>query len=281
MSPPGRPKDPYRSAQHQGTPVSDLHEHPHGSDPSDALHTLAGEYVLGVLDETGRHDVVQRLPHDADLRAAVTYWEDRLLPLTALALPQEPSPDLWRRIESNLPAAPARAPGPAARQPAAARSTTPRGNDGSSAGGWNSLALWRGLSALSLAAVVLMGAWLLLDLAAPPADRYLVVLATPDGARPGWVVQSGSARELVLTPLADTAVPPQRALQFWTKADDWEAPVSLGLVAPGQALTVSLDRLPPLQPNQLFEITLEPETGSPTGRPTGPILYIGRAIRSI
>ena len=29
---------------------------------------------------------------------------------------------------------------------------------------------------------------------------------------------------------------------------------------------------------QLFEITLEPENGSPTGRPTGPILYVGRTV---
>jgi anti-sigma-K factor RskA len=29
--------------------------------------------------------------------------------------------------------------------------------------------------------------------------------------------------------------------------------------------------------SQLYEITLEPATGSPTGRPTGPILYKGLA----
>jgi anti-sigma-K factor RskA len=33
--------------------------------------------------------------------------------------------------------------------------------------------------------------------------------------------------------------------------------------------------LPGPGPDQLFEITLEPRTGSPTGRPTGPILYKG------
>ena len=48
---------------------------------------------------------------------------------------------------------------------------------------------------------------------------------------------------------------------------------------PGQPLEVPLDQLPPLQPNQLFEITLEPYNGSPTGKPTGPILYIGRSVK--
>jgi anti-sigma-K factor RskA len=28
----------------------------------------------------------------------------------------------------------------------------------------------------------------------------------------------------------------------------------------------------------LFELTLEPEGGSPYNRPSGPVLYIGRAV---
>lgn len=43
----------------------------------------------------------------------------------------------------------------------------------------------------------------------------------------------------------------------------------------------SLGKLAPLQPNQLFELTLEPVNGSPAGRPTGPIQFIGRAVKVI
>jgi anti-sigma-K factor RskA len=42
---------------------------------------------------------------------------------------------------------------------------------------------------------------------------------------------------------------------------------------------IPLDKLPPLEPNQLFELTLEPATGSPIGKPTGPIQFIGRAVK--
>ena len=73
-------------------------------------------------------------------------------------------------------------------------------------------------------------------------------------------------------------MPSQRALQLWTKADDWSGPVSLGLVQPGETVEVELDKLPKIVPNQLFEITLEPKSGSPIGKPTGPILFIGRAV---
>ncbi|MDD2546343.1 MAG: anti-sigma factor, partial [Burkholderiaceae bacterium] len=67
--------------------------------------------------------------------------------------------------------------------------------------------------------------------------------------------------------------------EFWTKAGGWSGPVSLGLVQPGKPLQIALDKLPPLQPNQLFELTLEPPTGSPIGKPTGPIQFIGRAVQ--
>ena len=43
------------------------------------LDELASEYVLGTLPAEQRADVEQRLPHDAELRAAVDAWEQRLL----------------------------------------------------------------------------------------------------------------------------------------------------------------------------------------------------------
>jgi anti-sigma-K factor RskA len=123
------------------------------------------------------------------------------------------------------------------------------------------------------------------QLQAPSGPGYLVVLVAPQDKSPGWIVQAGGRggknRDLSLIPLGPTTVPQQKALQFWTKGKDWGAPVSLGLVKPGQSVKLTLDKLPPLQPEQLFEITLEPATGSPTGRPTGPVLYIGRAVKVI
>ena len=223
---------------------------------------LAAEYVLGTLAAGERKRVELALPHEPALRAAVQAWEARLLPLTALASPMEPSPAFWPRVEASLGAA--RKPAPAA--------SSPRW--------WERLNVWRALAAAGFAAAAIMAVVPRLDapLAAP---RYMVVLAAPDNMAPGWIVQADAAGALKLMPLGSTKVPPGRALQFWTKADSWKGPVSLGLVQPGKAAEVSLAKLPPLQPNQLFEITLEPQGGSPIGRPTGPILYIGRAVRML
>ena len=74
------------------------------------------------------------------------------------------------------------------------------------------------------------------------------------------------------------SVPAGRAWQFWTKPEGAAGPTSLGLVRAGQTLEVPVQRLPAVGARQLFEITLEPEAGSPTGRPTGPILYVGSTV---
>ncbi|MGJ9416358.1 anti-sigma factor domain-containing protein [Massilia sp. CMS3.1] len=228
----------------------------------DDTDDMAGEYVLGTLSPGERRHVELAIPHEPVLRAAVQAWEARLLPLTALAEPVNPSQQLWPRINAALAAA--RVPVPAA----------PNGK------WWERLNFWRGLAATGFAAAAITA--VVPRLQAPePIARYMVVLAAPGNMAPGWIVQVNNQGALKLVPLGTTSVPAEKSLQLWTKADGWKGPVSLGLVQPGKAVDVSLASLPPLQANQLFEITLEPKSGSPIGRPTGPILYIGRAVQML
>ncbi|MCR4542146.1 anti-sigma factor [Pseudomonas sp. 18.1.10] len=219
---------------------------------SNPLDELASEYVLGTLPGEQRAEVEQRLPHDPELRAAVDAWEQRLLPLTALAAPVAPSPHLWQRIERNL--------------------------SGVRTPWWDLLALWRGLAGAGLVATLALAA-LLLTRPTSTEPTFVVVLVAPQNQAPGWVIQASNNQQIQLIPLGVMEVPADKALQFWTKGDGWQGPVSLGLVKPGQTLSVPLDKLPPLSPNQLFELTLEDPRGSPTGKPTGPIQAIGRAVR--
>lgn len=235
---------------------------PHGNEEREDRE-LAAQYVLGTLPAGERRRVELALPHDPALRAEVLAWERRLLPLTGLAEPVEPSPQLWARVEASLAAhaAPAHAAAPGR--------------------WWTSLKLWRGLAAAGFAAAAMMAVVVRLPSPVETSPRYMVVLAAPGNMAPGWVLQAQAGGALKLVPMGTTTVPPDKALQLWTKADSWKGPVSLGLVQPGQAVEVSLAALPPLQANQLFEITLEPKSGSPIGRPTGPILYIGRAVQML
>lgn len=228
---------------------------------------LAAEYVLGTLSATRRRMVEQRLPTDAALLAAVQRWQEQLLPLAALAEPVEPSEQLWQRIDRSV------AHAVAPRRPAILPARLPW---------WNSLGLWRGLAGAGFATAAIMASVLVTRQGVLPAGpQYMVVLVAPQDTAPGWVIQASNTRQLSLTPLGKVVVPAEKSLQFWTKGEGWTGPVSLGLVKPGQTVQIPLDKLPPLQPNQLFELTLEPVNGSPLNRPTGPIQFIGRAVKML
>lgn len=235
------------------------------SNENDDLHALAGEYVLGSLPIAEREAFEARLANDPQLQTIVADWEEQFFPYTAIVDPVTPSDYLWPRIERSMQAASKRS----ARVSRAV--TTPRRLV-------HSLPFWRAATGLGLAAAVTMGVLLTNVSTEPATPEYMVVLLAPQTQSAGWVVQAANRQEIQLIPLGTFEVPEGKALEFWTKADDWQAPVSLGLVQPGQPLRLRLDQLPPLEDNQLFELTLEDETGSPTGLPTGPIEFIGRAV---
>ena len=248
---------------------------PEPQDAHDAMRALAAEYVLGTLSAESRRTVEQRMEREPALRAAVEGWDARLLPLTALVPPVEPSQGVWPRIARSVDRIGDAA---ATAAPIAPRAGTAR--PAAASGWWQSLPVWRGLSGAGFATAAVLAALLVRQLQAPvPTPQYMVVLVAPQGQSAGWVVQTSARQQLNLIPLADTAVPTEKTLQFWTKADGWPGPRSLGLVEPGHAVRIPLDKLPPLQPNQLFELTLEPAGGSPLDRPTGPIQFIGRAVK--
>lgn len=233
------------------------------SDQPEDIHAQAGEYVLGTLSIDEREALEARLVHDRGLQMAVAAWEERFFPYTALVEPLTPSDYLWPRIQRSLNAY--SEPTTQTRAPVRRRLV-------------HSLPFWRGAAGLGLAAALVMGIMLANIVDEPATPEYVVVLVAPQTQSAGWIVQAVNREEIQLLPLGTFEVPAGKALEFWTKADDWQEPVSLGLVEPGQPLRLRLDQLPPLEDNQLFELTLEDESGSPTGLPTGPIEFIGRAV---
>lgn len=234
----------------------------------DERSARAGEYVLGTLPADEREAFERELAGDRALRAEVYHWQDRLLALTRHAEAVAPRPPLWRRIEVSLDAATDRA------RPRPAQPAQPR-----AAPWWQRLSLWQGLSAASAAAAIAMAVLLVQPPGEPAAARYVALLQSPDTRDTGWVVELRADGVLRLRPVgAAPAVPPGRALEFWTKPEGAAGPTSLGLVQAGQVVELPLSRLPAVGERQLFEITLEPATGSPVGRPTGPILAVGSTV---
>ncbi len=219
------------------------------ADPAER-DALAAEYVLGTLDARAAAAVTAALPADAALRAAVEAWEARLAPLQALAPPEAPPPDLWARIEAALPDG-----APAAAAPRRARFDW-----------WRGWALGASALAAGLAALLLLR---------PPEPTPLMTVLLTSRDQPAWLVAAERDGAIRLAALNPQPVAADRALQLWALPQGATAPVSLGLIPPEGRVTVTPADIRP-HPGMLIEISLEPPGGSPTGRPTGPILFIGR-----
>ncbi len=232
----------------------------------------AGEYVMGTLTAEERATFEAALVSDRELQAEVYRWQDKLLTLALRIEPVEPQAGTWEGITARIDR-----PVAVGGLTAAGRAT-PAANDSA----WRSVRLWQTISGLATAACLAMVIVLFNHgpkLHTPPVDRYLTLLQAPDKST-GWVVEVTAGSNLRLVPIGPAdAVPPGKALQFWTKLEGAAGPTSLGLVTPGRALEVPLASLPGVAERQLFELTLEPEAGSPIGKPTGPILYVGRSVR--
>ena len=223
------------------------------------------EYVIGLLEADDRAAFERQLASDPDLVAGVSRWREQLTGLNARVAPVEPSRDLWARIEAALPSQTAFQ--NQVHMAAPRQATTPRKSL------WNSLALWRTISAVAVAASVAM--FTLISNPSPEVRVYVAVLKSPEQST-GWLVQareSGTVRLVPLNPQAQ--VPEDKTLQLWTQPAGTDRPIPIALIEAGTPIELSAEQLPELGAAQLFAISLEPTGGSPTGLPTGPILFAG------
>ncbi len=226
--------------------------------------TLAGEYVLGLLEGAERQDAERRLVSDAAFVREVESWRTRFAAFDDAAELGPAGDELWRKIDAGVPGVPPRA----ADEPSAWTRF------------WNNLAALRATAlGASLAALMLaVGLGFAVRSAMQQPTMVAVLL---DGNRAGAVVHAFADGRVVLVPITSIDVPPGRALEVWTLPSRERGPVSVGLMNRARTLQLSLKDLPPPGPDQLFEITLEPATGSPTGRPTGPILFKGNTALAL
>jgi anti-sigma-K factor RskA len=219
---------------------------------------LAAAYVAGTLRGAARRRFVALTRVHPALRRAVRDWEARLMPLTAAVEPVAPPARVWRAIERRI-------------APVAAGA--PR------AGWWGRLAVWRALTGVATMVAVTLAVLLAVP---QPAQPPIVVVLSAAGAVPGaggvvpasFVASiSADGRAMVTRPVQQVALQADRALELWAVPPEG-APRSLGLISAQGATVVQRGRV--LDNTAALAVSLEPPGGSPTGAPTGPILYIGK-----
>ena len=238
-------------------------------DRDDRLH--AAEFVLGLLDAETHATAERRLTTDPVFAREVAVWQKHFAAFDDTADPVVPVDDLWRRIEADMAAA---APAAQVAPPGLLRRL------------WNSLgalriaALSGTVAALAFATVAVVSVRHAQEVAARK-PVYVAILVDDATRQAGAVVNAFADGRVEMIPLVDMTVPAGRALQVWTLWNREVGPRSVGLLDRARATPLDLQRLPTTTNDQLFEITLEPAGGSPTGRPTGPILYKGTTTRTL
>jgi anti-sigma-K factor RskA len=225
---------------------------------------LAAQYVAGTLRGAARRRFETLLPGHPALRAAVADWQARLMPLTAVVDEQAPPPHTWDRIAHRL--------WPEAATAAAAPALP----------WWRGLSFWRGLSGVATVAALALG--LLLTQPGTSEPPVMVVLQPTGNAAgiAGSVVASFSAdgRAAVARPVQPVALQTDRTLELWWAPAEGK-PRSLGLIRADGVTVLRPGALPGgLKGSGIdhMAVSVEPAGGSPTGQPTGPVVFYGKLV---
>jgi len=207
----------------------------------------AAEYVLGTLDAAEADAAQARMAADPGFAAAVRAWEERLTPLTLLAAPVPPPEALWDRVQASC----------ALNVPAPANENRP---------GW-----WRGTAIASLAVAAGLAAFIVLH----PAPAPVFAVLTPIGSTaPVLVAFGGPHGGIVVRPGGAIHIATDRDLELWSLAAGALRPEPLGVIPP------SGREILPIAAGTRLLVSLEPKGGSPTGQPTGPVMFGGTLQRA-
>jgi len=223
---------------------------------------LAAEYVVGTLRGRARSRFQALLHYDPDLRRIVAEWEARLTPLTAAAGEIAPPARVWQAVVRRIAGA-------------------ARG-----AGSRTGLAFWRGLAVTSTAFVLILGAFIGV---APRPEPLMAMVAVmnDDKGQPAMVVswpQMKAAREpyvRIKVLQEHPSMAPGTAWELWMLPPGKGAPVSMGLISTDAHQVMELK---PALAHRMegawgVAMSVEPKGGSPTGTPTGPVIFKGQCVK--
>lgn len=231
------------------------------------IEILAGEYVLGTLDSDERVAVSARRQREPLLDRAIHDWERRIAPLLQEADEIEPPPELFAQIAARLDS-----PMPSdALKSFRTSDATALASLRRQVATWRSAAAGASLIAASLLGFIVVGEMQLSD----DQQKYVAVFQEGDIPPTFLLSIDLETREMTIRPV--TAVRPDgKDYQLWIVAEQLgPAPRSLGLLEVGTApIRKRLEGYDAeLLQGATFGISLEPEGGSPTGKPTGPALH--------
>jgi anti-sigma-K factor RskA len=221
---------------------------------------LAAEYSLGTLQGPARRRFERSLKDDPALRALVREWQSKLAPLDGLIEPVQPPARVWQGI--------------------AARIQTSRRRS-ASGGWWGSLRFWRGATLTSGGLVLVFAAALLATPSSKQREMMIVVMSDANLAPHmtiSWPMREARKPKLRVRVVSHEQMDQNTSWELWMLPGHEQKPVSLGLINTDETQELALpERLTPMINDAWgLAMSVEPKGGSPTGAPTGPVLYKGQ-----
>ena len=214
----------------------------------EVLDLLAAEFVLGTMTGAARRRFARWIVADPFVARRVRGWEERLAGLAFRAEPVAPTPAVWAAIERRI--------------------------------GPSQQGRWRALLAAMVAVTVIGLGWYLWQeqRVAPPQAQALIADAA--GQALWQVAYAADGEHLEVTAVGDFRHPDTRSLELWALPPD-AAPVSLGLMPAQGSKQLAIDERQRAALGLAANVAVsdEPLGGSPTGAPTGAVLFVAPLAR--
>lgn len=226
---------------------------------------LASEYVLGTLHGRARARFDRLLQQDAALRNLVSQWEQRIGHLHEGVTAKTPHARVWQGIQQRL----------------GFNTGTQQNEAGIFGKLWTSLGFWRGVSVMASTAAIVLAVYLSMFQQPTVLVQQYVAVITNAQQQASWLARADlNNQQIIIKVVNEQTLPLDKAYELWMLPDAGKAPVSMGLLSPDQDKTIILTKtiVTQLKSAQGLAVSLEPAGGSPTGQPTGPVLYQGKLL---
>jgi len=220
------------------------------------LHTLlAGEYVLGLMRGPARRRFERLMMESRALTSEAVVWEGHFAQWALSLKPIDPPGYLQWRLMGRV---------RAESQPKGERLRN---------------SFWR---SWAVAATVVLAIVIVTQKLTPPTQQKPAEFALMSDAKgnPLWLISvHPEANRVDMKVVTPNPVPAGKSYELWMIPDGGK-PVPMGLMnETGVASeTISPELLQRLQGAKALAISLEPQGGSPTGQPSGPVLWVAPLV---
>ena len=220
---------------------------------------ICAEYILGTLKGSARRRFEQLIKQRANWAQSLAWWESHMHLLADTVPAVKPPNTVWKNIQTRL------------------FETKSTNNNR----WWKSWAFVSTALAASFATLLIMQT----PQVGSEVTPVSIALLASESAQAGWLLnetrRSATDVEIKAISLASLELKPNNAFELWLLPADKSNPISLGLLPQQGSATVKVPvNVIALLATGGLAVSLEPLGGSPTGLPTGAVLYQGKMTKT-